>query len=182
VTAPRGRRATGRPLARTASRPVPAGGGAAPPGRRPTGRRSTRASGVAGVVRRPLFTGRTVLLVGLVLLLALTLAGPVRGFLAGRAQLAQLAAEGAAQQQRIQQLQAQVARQADPQYIARQARQRLTYVLPGDRLVVVVDGKAAAGDAGTLPSTSAHGAAKPPWYTGLMESIGTADGSAKGGK
>ena len=73
-------------------------------------------------------------------------------------------------------LQAQVARQSDPDYIARQARERLTYVLPGDRLVVVVDGKTASGDAGTLPSTSAHSGAKPPWYTGLMDSIGTADG------
>jgi cell division protein FtsB len=123
-----------------------------------------------------LFTGRTVLLGGLVLLLALTLAGPVRGFLAGRAQIAQLAAEGSQQEQQIRKLQAQVDRQADPTYVARQARERLTYVLPGDRLIVVVDGKTAAGDAGTLPSTTAHSGAKPPWYTGLMDSIGTADG------
>jgi cell division protein FtsB len=120
-----------------------------------------------------------VLLVGLVLLLALTLAGPVRGYLAGRAELAQLAAEGSAQQQRIRDLQAQVARQADPQYIARQARERLTYVLPGDRLIVVVDGTTASGHAGTLPSTAPHRGATPPWYTGLMESIGTADGTGK---
>jgi cell division protein FtsB len=117
-----------------------------------------------------------VLLVGLVLLLALTLAGPVRGFLAGRAQIAQLAAEGSRQEQQIRALQAQVARQTDPDYVARQARERLTYVLPGDRLVVVVDGKTASGDAGTLPSGTTHSGAKPPWYTGLMESIGTADG------
>jgi cell division protein FtsB len=180
VTAPRGRRATGRPLARAASRPVQAAARAARPGQRPTGRRSTRAA--AAAARRPLFTGRTVLLVGLVLLLALTLAGPVRGFLAGRAQLAQLAAEGAAQEQRIQQLHAQVARQSDPDYIARQARARLTYVLPGDRLVVVVDGKTAAGDAGTLPADAVHSGAKPPWYTGLLQSIGTADGDGKGGR
>jgi cell division protein FtsB len=130
----------------------------------------------AAVVRRPLFTGRTVLLAGLVLLMALTLAGPVRGLLAGRAQIAQLAAEGSAQEQQIRDLRAQVARQSEPDYIARQARERLTYVLPGDRLVVVVDGKTASGDAGTLPSTFAHSRATPPWYTGLMESIGTADG------
>jgi cell division protein FtsB len=174
TTPPRGRRSTGRPLVRAASRPLPAGLRAVRPGRRPSGR-STRAGGTAAVLRRPLFTGRTVLMVGLVLLLALTLAGPVRGFLDGRAQLAQLAAEGSAQQQRIRVLQAQVARQSDPAYLARQARERLTYVLPGDRLVVVVDGTTAAGDAGTLPSTSARGTAARPWYTGLMDSIGTAD-------
>jgi cell division protein FtsB len=186
MTGPRGRRggapagtrrATGRPLARTASRPVQAGDrtGSGRPAAGPSRRRSTRA-GSAAAARRPLFTGRTVLLVGLVLLLALTLAGPVRGFLAGRAQIAQLAAEGSQQEQRIRELRTQVDRQSDPGYIARQARERLTYVLPGDRLVVVVDGKTAAGDAGTLPSDAAHSGAKPPWYTGLMESIGTADG------
>ncbi|MCU1616452.1 MAG: Septum formation initiator, partial [Frankiales bacterium] len=155
--------------------------GSARPTARPTGRRSTRAGGTGTAVRRPLFTGRTVLLVGVVLLLALTLAGPVRGFLAGRAQLTQLAAERSAQQQQIRELEAQVGRQSDPAYIARQARQRLTYVLPGDRLVVVVDGKTAAGDAGTLPAGSQHSGAKPPWYTALMQSLSTADRSPAGG-
>jgi cell division protein FtsB len=181
VTAPRGRRATGRPLVRAASRPVQAGLRVGRPGQRPSGRRSTRAAATAAaVVRRPLFTGRTVLLAALVLLMALTLAGPVRGWLNGRAQIAQLAAEGSAQEQQIRDLRAQVARQSDPDYVARQARERLTYVLPGDRLVVVVDGTTASGDAGTLPSTSAHSGARPPWYTGLMDSITTADaGTAK---
>ena len=163
---------------RAASRPVQAGLRVGRPGQRPSGRRSTRAGATAAAVRRPLFTGRTVLLAGIVLLMALTLAGPVRGFLNGRAQIAQLAAEGSAQEQQIRDLRAQVARQSDPDYIARQARARLTYVLPGDRLVVVVDGKTASGDAGTLPAPTAHSAAKPPWYTGLMDSIGTADGTA----
>ena len=52
-------------------------------------------------------------------------------------------------------------------------------MLPGDRLVVVVDGTTASGAAGTLPSTTAHSGAKPPWYTGLVQSIGTADGDGR---
>jgi cell division protein FtsB len=175
MTSPRGRRATGRPLQRAASRPLQAGDRAARPGRRLAGR-STRAGGGAPAARRPLVTGRAVLLGGLVLLLALTLAGPVRGYLAGRAELAQLAAERSAQEQQIGTLRAQVQRQADPEYVARQARDRLTYVLPGDRLVVVVDGATASGDAGTLPPQAQHGGAKSPWYQGLLESLQTADG------
>ena len=42
--------------------------------------------------------------------------------------------------QRAAELQQQLERQADPAYAERQARERLTYVLPGDRLVIVVDG------------------------------------------
>ena len=115
------------------------------------------------------------LLAVLVLLLALTLAGPVRQYLAGRAELARLAAEGRELDQRALDLQAQLQRQGDPVYRERQARQRLTYVLPGDRLIVVVDGTAVEGDAGTLADAAT--ADEPlPWYEGLMESLAVADG------
>jgi hypothetical protein len=116
-----------------------------------------------------------VLLGALILLLALTLAGPVRQYLAGRAELEQLAAEGRALDQRADELAQQLRRQADPAYAERQARERLAYVLPGDRLVVVVDGDAVEGDAGTL--SEAAGEPEPtPWYEGLMESLSDADG------
>jgi cell division protein FtsB len=151
--------------------------GASRPGQRRAGRRSVRSAGASGARRRPLFTGRAVLLGALVLLLALTLAGPMRQFLAGRAELVQLAADGRELDQRAQSLEQQLTRQADPAYAERQARERLTYVLPGDRLVVVVNGETVAGDAGTV---TPPGAAKAPssWYAGLMESLSVADGDA----
>ena len=86
---------------------------------------------------------------GLVLLLALTLAGPIRQYLAGRAELVQLAAEGRQLDQRAAELQEQLARQSDPAYAERQARERLTYVLPGERLVIVADSSSVEGDAGS---------------------------------
>jgi cell division protein FtsB len=124
-----------------------------------------------------LFTGRAVLLVALVLLLALTLAGPARQYLAGRAELARLAAEGQALDQRAKELSGQLRAEADPAFRERQARERLTYVLPGDRLIKVIDGKAVAGDAGTLSAATAPPVAAP-WYDALMESLSVADGDA----
>jgi cell division protein FtsB len=181
---PGARRSTGRPLARAASRPLPAGdrAGTARPAPRPAGRRAVRLAAGAAAARRPLFTGRAVLLGGLVLLLALTLAGPVRGFLAGRAQIAQLAAEGQAQEQRIAQLRAELRQQSDPAYVARQARSRLTYVLPGDRLIVVVGGTTPGAAAGAGPATTGRTRVALPWYEGLMQSVATADGDAKGAR
>jgi cell division protein FtsB len=129
--------------------------------------------------RRPLFTGRAVLLGALILLLSLTLAGPIRQFLAGRAELVQLAADGRELDQRAERLQQQLARQADPAYAERQARERLTYVLPGDRLVVVVDGETVEGDAATVAPPDATGEPSS-WYAGLMESLSVADGDASG--
>jgi len=179
VSPAEGRRATGRVHS---TRPVPTGlraGSSSRPGRRRTDRRPERRP--APPRRRPSFTGRGVLLVGLVLLLALTLAGPIRQYLAGRAELAELAAEGRQLEQRAADLEAQLARQAHPAYAERQARERLAYVLPGDRLVIVVDGEAVEGDAGTL-AAAAEEPEPRSWYEGLMESVATADddGAADG--
>ena len=177
-TAADGRRHTGRAPRVHQTRPVRTGarsGAPRRPGRRSSGRRAGRAPSQAR--RRPLFTGRAALLCGLVLLLALTLAGPVRQYLAGRAELVRLAAEGRELDQRVEELQAQLGRQADPVYAERQARERLTYVLPGDRLIVVVDGEAVEGDAGTL-ADAATADEPPPWYEGLLESVAVADGDA----
>ena len=171
-----GRRHTGRAPRVHSTRPVRTGTRATAarrPGQRTSGRRAGRSAATAR--RRPLFTGRAALLCALVLLLALTLAGPVRQYLAGRAELVRLAAEGRELDQRVEDLQAELARQGDPVYAARQARERLTYVLPGDRLIVVVDGEAVEGDAGTLADAAT--ADEPlPWYEGLMESLAVADG------
>jgi cell division protein FtsB len=155
---------------------VPAGsrsGAGSRPEPKRAARRPPRTAPASGAPRRPLVTGRAVLLAGLVLVLLLTLAGPVRQFLAGRAELTRLAAEGTALDQRAEQLQEQLDRQADPDYQARQARERLAYVLPGDRLVVVVDGEAVEGDAGTVPEPADGGL---PWYEALLQSVAVADG------
>jgi cell division protein FtsB len=147
------------------------------PGQRRPGRRPNRTSSAAR--RRPLFTGRAVLLGALVLLLALTLSGPVRQFLAGRAELVQLAAEGQALDERIADLEAQLEQQADPAFTEREARRRLTYVLPGDRLVMVVDGRTVEGDDGE-PVEETGPEEERTWYEGLMDSLDVADGDPTG--
>jgi cell division protein FtsB len=173
-----GRRGAGRPSVRAhTTRPVRSVSRSEEP-RRPGRRRSGRRPGRGApppARHRPLFTGRAVLLGALVLILALTLAGPVRQFLAGRAHLVQLAAEGSALDRRTAELKDQLARQADPAWTARQARERLTYVLPGDRLVVVQNGEAVAGTSGA-PATGTAGSPELPWYQGLLRSVATADG------
>jgi cell division protein FtsB len=171
------RRTTGRAPRVHSTRPVRANlraGTTSRPGARRSGRRSLRSAAGTAKRRRPLVTGRAVLLGGLILLLALTLAGPIRQYLAGQAELEQLAAEGRELDARAADLREQLEQQADPAFAERQARERLAYVLPGDRLLVVVDGEAVEGDAGTLEEAGRD--AELPWYEGLMQSLADADG------
>jgi cell division protein FtsB len=169
-----GRRSTGRVHATRPVHTASRSAGISRPGQRRSARRRARASSSVGARRRPLFTGRAVLLGALVLLLALTLAGPIRQFLAGRAELVQLAAEGSRLDRRADELTARIEQQADQAWTERQARERLTYVVPGDRLVVVVDGRAVEED-GTLSADSAP-SPRAPWYEGLLRSVAVADG------
>ncbi len=177
-------RRTARPPRTSATGPV-RGLSSRRPGQRSAARRPARApvgTATTGTVarRRPLVTGRAVLLGALVLLLALTLAGPVRQYLAGRAELVRLAAEGEALEQRATDLEEQLARQDDPAWTEREARERLTYVLPGDRLVVVVDGKTRGEEPGPL-SPLPGSVPDRPWYEGLLESVEVADGDRPAG-
>jgi cell division protein FtsB len=144
------------------------------PARRRAGRRPLLTGRSATGDRLPLLTGRAILLGALVLLLALTLTGPVRQWLAGRDQIDQLTAQRSSLDAQVRDLQAQLRRESDPAYLARQARERLTYVLPGDRLVIIADGRATEGEAGALPATVP--ADPVPWYEGLLQSVTTADG------
>ena len=177
-----GRRATGRVPRVHSARPVRTGmrpGVPSRPGQRRSNRRPERRPPTPATGRRrPLFTGRAVVLVGLVLLLALTLAGPIRQYLAGQAELARLVAEGEQLDQRAAELQTELERQSDPAYTERQARERLSYVLPGDRLVIVVDGQAVEGDAGTL-AAAAEEPEPVAWYEGLMQSVADADAAGR---
>ena len=173
-TGPTRRGRPGGARRRTPSRPVRAGArGAADsrPGRRTT-RRPTRG---APPRRGPGFTGRAVLLGAMVLLLALTLAGPLRQYVAGQHELAELAAEEAALSQRAAELQARLDQQADPAYIEQQARERLTLVPPGSRLVIVGDA-GDPGDGAEAPADTSETTESVPWYEGLLGSVATADG------
>jgi cell division protein FtsB len=123
--------------------------------------------------RRTSLTGRAAVF-GLVLAaLVVTLAIPVRGWFAQRAEISGLAAGVAAAEERVATLEAERDRWADPAFIEAQARQRLTFVMPGEVGYVVVDDTAPepAEQAGTLDGPTAQG----PWYVRLWGSVEAAD-------
>ena len=150
--------------ARTAGRPGP-------------GRAGTPSGAVprAASPRLPLprmFTVRAIVF-SLVLLLAFVLVYPtLASYLATRTEVEQLRAARDAAQAENADLEAELKRWDDDAYIVAQARERLSFVMPGETAFVVVDPETvpATGVEEGPVRTAADGATRP-WYATVWESV-----------
>ena len=173
----RGTRATGQRAGgqRTAGQ----GGSRSAPGRqrRTTGPGPTRATAAAQarLTRRPPagLTGRALLLGVVVCALVLSLAYPIREYVAQRSEIAALEQTARETQARVDALEELQLQLQDPAYIEAQARERLNYAMPGDRVFVVVDGATAPEeDSAAETALPADG---DSWLERLGESVRRAD-------
>ncbi|MEV7965414.1 septum formation initiator family protein [Sphaerisporangium sp. NPDC088356] len=121
--------------------------------------------------KRPQLTGRAAILAVVVCAIAMSLAYPVREYVAQRRQIAQLEKQQAQALKDLQELGERSKRLDDPAYIRQQARARLHYCGVGEKCYVVLDlsKKAKRPKAGSPPQ------ARAPWYQTLWESIEAAD-------
>jgi cell division protein FtsB len=123
-------------------------------------------------------TGRAAVLGLVVCALVLSLAYPLKEYLAQRGQLARLEQQQRAAEQRVTALEARRRQLSDPAYVKAQARKRLQYVLPGESVYVVVTPSPA------VPTAAAPAAVPQPvgdtgaWYDRLWETVRTADATA----
>ena len=130
----------------------------------------TGASGSDLPRRRSNLTGRAAALAIVVCMLAISLAYPLREYLAQRAEIAHYRAQVAQQQDRVAALERARDRWRDPQFVEAQARERLQYVMPGETAYVVLG-------PGERPSTDGMVKALPaeqvrePWFADLWHSI-----------
>jgi cell division protein FtsB len=128
------------------------------PGERP-GAATVRPS-----VSRPHFTGRAAVLAIVLCGIALSLAYPVREYIAQRRQIDQLLAQGTQIQMQRQRLQSERRLLHSPVYIAQQARDRLHMCLPTQMCYEII-GKSAK------PKDVAARVAQAPWYGRLWSSV-----------
>ncbi len=123
-------------------------------------------------------TGRAAVLALIVCMLAISLAYPLREYLAQRADIADVRAQVSDQEQRVADLEHQRSLWQKPEYVERQARERLHFVMPGETSYVVLEPDEAPPDGGVVaaapPSTK-----RSPWFTRLWRSVEVA-GKAKG--
>lgn len=181
VTPARGTRSAATPsrgVPRATSRP-----GATRPGNRApsTPPRGTARAERARVEPPRLFSVRAIVL-GCVLVLAFVLVYPtLHTYLRQEADLRELRSQVAAARERNDDLQAELERWDDPAFVTAQARERLSYVLPGEKAYRVVDPETVE-----VPTTQvvdedtpvARTQAQQPWYASVWDSLvvaGTTD-------
>ena len=115
-------------------------------------------------------SNRVLALSAIFFVLALTIAPPVKHYFTQRAQINALKAELSADNTALQKAREELLLWQDPEYIKSQARERLHFVLPGERQYIVTDGQTNTSQNGStqIASSLADG---QPWYSRLIASI-----------
>ena len=108
-------------------------------------------------------TSRAAVLAVVICAIALSLAYPVREYIAQRRQIDQLQAERQMLNGQLAALQHEQQRLADPAYIEQLARNKLHMCLKGQTCYVVIDGRAA--------HRTATAASLTPWYERMWQSV-----------
>lgn len=120
-----------------------------------------------------LFTVRAMVF-GCVLLLAFVLVYPtLHSYLQQKSDVEQLRAQVVAAQRHNDDLQADLDRWKDPAYVATQARERLSFVLPGEKAFRVADPETVPDTAPAEqgPASALDTGATQPWYASVWDSV-----------
>ena len=103
-------------------------------------------------------------------ILALAIAPPVKHYFTQRAQISALNSQLASDNKALEAARQELLLWQDPEYIKSQARERLHFVLPGERQYIVTEnGTASNTDEGTKVANSLTDG--QPWYSRLIASI-----------
>jgi cell division protein FtsB len=113
---------------------------------------------------------RSLSLVAILFIFALTLAPPIKNYFTQRAQISALESQLASDTSALIAAQQELERWKDPSYIKSQARERLHFVLPGERQYIVtgVDGSEQEEPTTKVEDQLPEG---QPWYTKIIASI-----------
>jgi cell division protein FtsB len=131
-----------------------------------------QAAALAAVARSTKLTGRAALLAVVICAIALSLAYPVREYIAQRQQIDQLLAHQQTMSAQVRALEAEDSKLSQTWYIEQEAQQQLHMCFPQEQCYEVVSGQPAKASV-TKPPVVAD-----PWYAKLWESVQKADAPA----
>lgn len=119
--------------------------------------------------RRP-GSGRTFSLVAVFFIFALVLAPPIQHYFTQRAQINALRAQVDGDRSALEAARLELIRWQDPDYVKAQARERLHFVMPGERQYIVT-GTPNGEDEVTANKVADQLEDGAPWYTRMIASI-----------
>ena len=128
-----------------------------------------QAAATVAAARSTKLTGRAALLAVVICAIALSLAYPVREYIAQRQQVDQLLAQQQSMSAQVKALQEQDVKLSQTWYVEQQARDQLHMCFPKEQCYVVVSGRPAKSQA-AKPQAAAS-----PWYAKLWQSVQQAD-------
>ena len=113
---------------------------------------------------------RALAFIAILFVLTLAIAPPVKHYFTQRAQISALESQLSSDYAALEAARQELMLWKDPEYIKSQARERLHFVMPGERQYIVTEGETDAAQSGTtkIASSLADG---QPWYSRLIASI-----------
>lgn len=115
-------------------------------------------------------SGRTFVLLTILFFLALTLAPPIKHYFTQRAQISAINAQLVSDNKALENARKELLLWQDPEYVKSQARERLHFVLPGERQYIVTEDSTSTNATITTKVASALVDGQP-WYIRLIASI-----------
>ena len=133
-------------------------------------RRSYSSSRRPSKGRRARGNARPLALIAIIFIFTLTIAPPIKNYFTQRAQISALKSQVESDRTALQKARAELSAWQDPDYIKSQARERLHFVMPGERQYIVTGTDITKSQpqttqiAGQLPAGA-------PWYTKIIASV-----------
>jgi len=133
-------------------------------------RRRSYSSNRRSSSRRTRRNARPLALIAIIFIFTLTLAPPIKNYFTQRAQISALKSQVATDRTALEQARAELSTWQDPNYVKSQARERLHFVMPGERQYIVTgtDINQAQPQTTQVAKQLPEGA---PWYTKLIASV-----------
>lgn len=126
---------------------------------------------IEGFAERRGISARALILSIVLFAIAITLAPPTQHYFAQRAQISALEANVEANRKKLLEARAELERWRDPDYVRSQARQRLHFVLPGERQYLILGVTQSAPSGSTSAAINEEFPIGAPWYSRIISSI-----------
>ena len=115
--------------------------------------------------------GRTFAIAAIFFALALFLAPPIKNYFVQRAQISALQSQLSSDRAALEAARKDLLLWEDPEYVKSQARERLHFVMPGERQYIVTGGDTSQDPSANSVDVVENLPEGQPWYTRMIASI-----------